>query len=57
MLSIDYIKFGPQYFNYYIFCFELFLFHPLQYDFYSNFDPHSFDYYLLFSYPSLNRKF
>jgi hypothetical protein len=57
MLSIDYIKFGPQYFNYYIFCFELFLFHPLQYDFYINFDPHSFDYYLLFSYPSLTRKF
>jgi hypothetical protein len=33
MLFAKYIKFGPQTFDYYIFCFESFFqFHPLEFD-------------------------
>ena len=51
-LFADYIKFGPQTFNCYIYfvlniCFQ---FHPLEFDFYINFGPHFYNCYLLFSY-------
>jgi hypothetical protein len=44
MLFADYIKFGPQTFDCYIFCFEFFFqFHPLEFDFFINFDPYFYD--------------
>jgi len=40
ILFAYYIKFDPQTFNYYIFCFDFFFqFHPLEFDFYINFGP------------------
>jgi hypothetical protein len=51
ILFVDYIKFGPQTFDCYkYFVLIFFLFHPLEFDFYINFDPYFYDYYLLFSY-------
>jgi len=52
ILFTDYNKFGLQTFDCYIFYFESFFFqfHPLEFDFYINFGPHFFYYYLLFSY-------
>ena len=52
ILFTDYIKFGPQTFDFYIY-FVLnffFQFHPLEFDFYINFGPYFYDCYLLFSY-------
>jgi len=52
ILFTDYIKFGPQTFDCYIY-FVLnffFQFHPLEFDFYINFGPYFYDCYLLFSY-------
>jgi hypothetical protein len=45
LLFVDYIKFGSQTFDYYIFCFEFFFFqfHPLEFDFYINFDLYFYD--------------
>jgi hypothetical protein len=56
ILFIDYNKFGPQDFDCYIFCFESFFFqfHPLEFNFYINFDPHFYDCYFLFSYYVFN---
>jgi hypothetical protein len=56
MLFVDYIKFGSQIFDCYIFCFEYFFFqfHPLKFDFYINFGPYFYDCYLLFSYHFFN---
>jgi hypothetical protein len=56
MLFADYIKFGPQTFDCYIFCFESFFFqfHHLEFDFYINFGPYFYDYYLILSYYFLN---
>jgi len=52
---VDYIKFRPQTFYCYIFCFESFFFkfHPLEFDFFINFDHRFFNCYLLFSYSFL----
>jgi len=56
ILFIDYIKFGSQTFDCYIFCFESFFFqfHPLEFDliwfFILTFGPFFYDCYLLFSY-------
>ena len=52
MLFTDYIKFDPQTFDCYIFCFEssFFQFHPFEFDFCINFDPYFYDCYLFFSY-------
>jgi hypothetical protein len=56
MLFVDYIKFDPQTFDYYIFYFESFFFqfHPLKFDFYINFGLYFYYYYLFFSYHFLN---
>jgi hypothetical protein len=56
MLFADYIKFGPQTFDCYIFCFEtlFFQFHPLEFDFYINFGPYFYNSYLHFSYHFFN---
>jgi hypothetical protein len=50
MLFADYIKFDPQTFDCYIFCFETFFFqfYPLEFDFYINFGLHFYDSYLIF---------
>jgi hypothetical protein len=41
ILFVDYIKFGPQTFDWYIFCLNFFFqFYPLKFDFYINFDPY-----------------
>jgi len=52
ILFADYIKFGSQTFDCYIyFVLNIFFqFHPLEFDFYINFDPHFYNCYLLFSY-------
>jgi hypothetical protein len=52
ILFVDYIKFGSQTFDCYIyFVLNIFFqFHPLEFDFYINFDPHFYNCYLLFSY-------
>jgi hypothetical protein len=50
MLFADYIKFDPQTFDCYIFCFEFFFqFHPLEFDFYINYDSNFYYCYLFFS--------
>jgi len=43
----------------YIYCFEYFFFqfHPLEFDFYINFGPYFYNYYLLFSYHFLIKIF
>jgi len=52
MLFVDYIKFDPQTFDCYIFCFESFFFqlNPLEFDFYINFGPYFYDCYLIYFY-------
>jgi hypothetical protein len=52
ILFADYIKFGHQTFNCYIYIILniFFLFHPLEFDFYINLDPYFYNCYLLFSY-------
>ena len=53
ILFADYIKFGPQTFDCYIyFVLNIFFiqFHPLEFDLYMNFDPYFYNCYLLFSY-------
>ena len=62
ILFVDYIKFNPQTFDCYIFCFESFFFqfHLLEFDliwFYINFGPYFYDCYLLLSYHFLNWNF
>jgi hypothetical protein len=52
ILFADYIKFGPQTFDCYIYfvlniCFSI---HPLEFNFYIYFDPYFYNYYLLFPY-------
>jgi len=52
ILFIDYIKFGSQTFDCYIYIFKkifFFQFHHLEFNFYINFYPHFYDCYLLFS--------
>jgi len=52
ILFVDYIKFGPQTFDYYIY-FVLniyFSISSLKFFFYINFGPHFYNYYLLFPY-------
>jgi len=50
ILFVDYIKFGSQTFDCYIFLFWIlvFQFHPLKFNFYINFDPYFYNCYLLF---------
>ena len=45
ILFADYIKFDPQTFDLYIYIYILnfFLFHPLKFNFYINFDPHFYN--------------
>jgi len=52
ILFVDYVKFGPQTFDCYIyFVLNIFFqFHPLEFDFYINFGPHFYNCYFLFSY-------
>jgi len=52
ILFADYIKFGPQTFDYYIyFVLNIFFqFHPLEFNFYINFGPYFYNCYLLFPY-------
>jgi hypothetical protein len=53
ILFADYIKFGPQNFDCYIyilFWIFVFQFHPLEFNFYINFDLHFYNCYLLFPY-------
>jgi len=52
ILFDDYIKFGSQTFDCYIyFVLNIFFqFHPLEFNFYINFDPYFYNCYLLFSY-------
>ena len=53
ILFADYIKFGPQTFDCYIyFVLNIFFiqFHPLEFDLYMNFGPYFYNCYLLFSY-------
>jgi hypothetical protein len=53
ILFADYIEFGPQTFDCYIyilFWIFVFQFHPLKFNFYINFNPHFYDCYLLFLY-------
>jgi len=53
ILFADYIKFGPQTFDCYIYIlFRIFIFqfHPLEFNFYINFGPYFYNYYFLFSY-------
>jgi hypothetical protein len=53
ILFVDYIKFGPQTFDCYIyilFWIFVFQFHPLEFNFYINFGPYFYNYYLLFPY-------
>ena len=59
ILFADYIEFGPQTFDCYIY-FVLnffFQFHPLEFDFYINFGHHFYNCYLLFSYHFLIENF
>ena len=59
ILFADYVKFGPQTFDCYIFYLNLFFFqfHPLKFDFYINFGSYFYDCYLLFSYHFFNWNF
>jgi hypothetical protein len=52
ILFVDYIKFGPQTFDCYIyFVLNIFFqFYPLEFNFYINFGPHFYNCYMLFSY-------
>ena len=57
ILFADYIKFGPQTFDCYIYIYiyiliwiYFFKFHPLEFNFYINFCPYFYNYYLLFPY-------
>jgi len=51
ILFADYIKFGPQTFDCYIYIYIFFLqFHPLEFNFYINFGLHFYNCYLLFLY-------
>jgi len=55
ILFADYIKFGPQTFDCYIYIYILFWififqFHPLEFNFYINFSPHFYNCYLFFPY-------
>jgi hypothetical protein len=52
ILFVDYIKFGPQTFDCYIyFVLNIFFqFHPLEFNFYINFCPHFYNCYFLFPY-------
>jgi hypothetical protein len=52
ILFADYIKFGPQTFDCYIyFILNIFFqFHPLEFNFYINFDPYFYNCYLFFPY-------
>jgi hypothetical protein len=55
ILFADYIKFGPQTFNCYIYIYFFFLniffqFHSLEFNFYINFGPHFYNFYFLFPY-------
>ena len=52
ILFADYIKFGHQTFNCYIYIILniFFLFHPLEFDFYINLDPYFYNCYFLFPY-------
>jgi len=52
ILFADYIKFGPQTFDCYIyFVFNIFFqFHHLEFNFYINFGPYFYNFYLLFPY-------
>jgi hypothetical protein len=53
ILFADYIEFGPQTFDCYIyilFWIFVFQFHPLKFNFYINFNPHFYDCYFLFLY-------
>jgi len=59
ILFADYIKFGPQTFDCYIYIFLniFFQFHPLEFNFYINFSLYFYDCYLLFSYRFLIKIF
>jgi hypothetical protein len=60
ILFADYIKFSPQTFDCYIYIvlnIFFFQFHPLEFDFYINFGPYFYNYYLLFSYHFLIKIF
>jgi hypothetical protein len=52
ILFVDYIKFGPQTFDCYIYLFWIFVFqfYPLEFNFYINFGSYFYNYYLLFPY-------
>jgi hypothetical protein len=56
ILFADYIKFGPQTFDYYIYIYIyivlniFFQLYSLEFNFYINFDPHFYNCYLLFPY-------
>jgi len=52
ILFANYIKFGPQTFDCYIYLFWIFIFqfHLLKFNFYINFDPYFYNCYLLFPY-------
>jgi hypothetical protein len=52
ILFADYIKFGSQTFDCYIYFFLIFVFqfHPLEFDFYINFGPRFYNCYLFFPY-------
>jgi len=54
ILFADYIKFGPQTFDCYIYIYFVlnirFSIHPLEFNFYINFGPHFYNCYLLFPY-------
>ena len=54
ILFVDYIKIGPQTFDYHIYIYIyfdfFFQFHLLEFDFYINFCPYFYNFYLLFSY-------
>ena len=52
ILFANYIKFGPQTFDCYIYLFWIFFFqfHPLEFNFYINFGPHFYNCYFLFPY-------
>jgi hypothetical protein len=59
ILFVDYIKFGPQTFDCYIyFVLNIFFqFYPLEFNFYINFGPHFYNCYMLFSYHFLIKIF
>jgi len=60
ILFDDYIKFGPQIFDcyiYFLFWIFIFQFHPLEFNFYINFGPYFYNCYLFFPYHFLIKNF